>query len=195
MELESNKYKKRLNIIVIILIISTILASIVEQQLRKELDTIDKITETIQGTTEEQFNEEMEKRKTEGKEIPNYYESKEKALSTMQKLQENYAQIFKHSKGSIILIETIGISGSIIAIMMYVIISDLIVKKVIPNIKNWLSIIIRVAILIIMLPIPACFYTLITIGVFGQLPFVAYTLYKYIKIKNAEDKDDVIKEK
>jgi len=46
-----------------------------------------------------------------------------------------------------------------------------------------------------MLPIPVCFYTLITIGVFGQLPFVAYTLYKYIKIKNAEDKDDVIKEK
>lgn len=195
MELESNKYKKRLNIIIIILIISTILAGIVEQQLRKNSDTIDQMTELIQGTTEEQYNQEMEKRKAEGKEIPSYYESKEKALSIMQKYQESYAQIFKYSKGSIILIETIGISGSIIAIMMYVIISDIILKKVIPDIKNWLSIIIRLAILIIMIPIPICFYTVITIGVFGQLPFLAYTLYKYIKIKKTEDKDDVIKEK
>lgn len=195
MELESNKYKKRLNIIIAILIISTILASIVENQLRKNLEKIDQMTEIIQGTTEEQFNQEMEKRKKEGKDIPNYYENKEKALSTMQKLQENYAQIFKYSKGSIILIETIGISGSIMAIMIYVIMSDWIIKKVLPDIKKWISIIIRIAILIVILPIRVCFYTLIIIGVFGQLPFAAYTLYKYIKTKKTEDKDDIIKEK
>lgn len=196
MELESNKYKKRLNIVIVLLIISTILATIVEIQLKKEAETIDKIVETIQGTTEEEFNENMKKRQENGQDIPDYYETKEKALSTMQKVQNRYSQIYeKYNKPTIILIETVGLLGSMIAIMMYFIDSDWIIKKVIPNIKKWLSITIRIAILIIMIPIPIIFISLIIIGVFGQLPFVAYTLYKYIKTKKTEDKDDIIEEK
>lgn len=196
MELESNKYKKRLTIIVVLLIISAILATIVEKQLQKEAETIDKVVETIQGTTEEEYNETMKKRQESGKDIPDYYETKEKALSTMQKVQERYNQIYtRYNKQTIILIETFGLLGSMMVIMMYVIFSGWVIKKVIPNIKTWLSVIIRVAILIVMLPIPIVFTTLILIGVFGQLPFVAYTLYKYIKIKKTEDKDDIIEEK
>ena len=51
----------------------------------------------------------------------------------------------------------------------------------------------RILILIILVQLLA--YPLILIGLVGQLPFVAYTLYKYIKLRKLEDKDDVIVEK
>lgn len=196
MELESNKYKKRLTIIVVLLIISVILAIIVERQLKKEAETVDGIVETIQGTTEEEYNETMKKRQESGKNVPDYYKTKEQALTTMQAVQERYNQIYtKYNKLTIILVESFALLGSMVAVMMYSIFSGWVIQKVIPNIKKWLSIIIRIAIVIIMLPIPTISILLILIGVFGQLPFMAYTLYKYIKIKKTEDKDDIIEEK
>ena len=39
------------------------------------------------------------------------------------------------------------------------------------------------------------YYILILIGIYGQIPFIIYTIYKYIKLKKSEDKDDVIQTK
>ena len=86
-----------------------------------------------------------------------------------------------------------AITGSIIGVMMYFIFTGLIIKKVFPDLKIWMSILMRVLALILL--IKMLFYVLITIGVLGQIPFILYTLYKFIKLKKVEDKDDIIKEK
>ena len=78
-------------------------------------------------------------------------------------------------------------------IMMYFIFTGWILKKIWKDIKTWISILMRILILIILVQLLA--YPLIIIGLVGQLPFVAYTLYKYIKLRKLEDKDDVIVEK
>ena len=77
--------------------------------------------------------------------------------------------------------------------MMYFILTGWIIQKKTPDIKKWLSIAMRILVLIILLPL--LYIPLIIIGIFGQIPFAIYTLYKYIKTKKSEDKDDVIVEK
>lgn len=194
MELESNKYKNRLIIIAVILLISVILGTIAEKSLKGEAEQVDKIVEAIQGTTEEAYNAVIEEKKAAGEDVSKAV-TKEKALSTFQEIQKFYDNIYKNSESAVILMFTFAMSGSIIAIMMYFLLFGWVIKRVWPDIKTWLSVIMRLLILIIAIPIPAVYYILITIGVFGQIPYVAFTLYKYIKTKKAEDKDDVIIEK
>lgn len=194
MELESNKYKNRLIIIAVILLVSVILGTIAEKSLKEEAEQVDKIVETIQGTTEEAYNEVIEEKKAAGEDVSKAI-TKEKALSTFQEIQKFYDNIYKYSESAVILMFTFAMSGSIIAVMMYFLLFGWVIKRVWPDIKTWLSVIMRLLILIIAIPIPAVYYILITIGVFGQIPYVAFTLYKYIKTKKAEDKDDVIIEK
>ena len=74
---------------------------------------------------------------------------------------------------------------------MYFIFTNWIINKVFKDIKKWLSILMRILALVILLPIIG--YVIIIVGLFGEIPFIVYTLYKYIKIKKSEDKDDVIK--
>lgn len=194
MELESMKYKNRLIIIAVILLISVILGTIAEKSVKDEARQVDEIVEVIQGTTEEEYNAVMQEKENSG-ENASKTATKQEALNTFQEIQKFYDNIYKNSESAVILMFTFAISGSIIAIMMYFLFFGWIIKRVWPDIKKWLSVFMRILILIIAIPIPAVYYILITIGVFGQIPYVAFTLYKYIKTKKTEDKDDVIIEK
>lgn len=191
MNLESNKYKNRMIAIVILLIISTILGTVAEKQVKKNADYIDNLVETIQSIPAEEYEEKV-KQKELGEDI-SAYETKEKALEITQSWQEVYKPIYKYSEIYAVVVFSLAISGSMIGIMMYYIFTGWILHKIWPDIKLWMSILMRILVLIILL-LPL-FYILITLGLFGQLPFTIYTLYKYIKTKKAEDKDDVITEK
>lgn len=190
--MESKKYKNRLIIMCIILIVSVVLGIISERQVKKDADQIDKVIEIIQSTPAEEY-EEIIKSEDEKEVDLSAYDKKEKALEVMQKIQGEYTEIFKYPENYVIIIFIFAIAGSIIGVMMYFIFTGWIIKKVFPNLKVWMSILMRILALILLIKL--LFYILITIGVLGQVPFLAYTLYEFVKNKKVEDKDDIIKEK
>ena len=87
MELESKKYQKRMIAIVVILIISTILGTIAEKEIRKKSQELDSTVETIRATSEEEYEKSREEKMAKtGKEYP----TKEKLLSTLSEVQDYY---------------------------------------------------------------------------------------------------------
>ena len=191
MELESKKYKNRIIVNIIILIFSVILGVGAERQCKEYYDQTNKIIETIQATPEEEY----EKRVQEGKfgSKNEAYETKEKALKTMETIRNFYERLFKYSELYAVTVLSLAVSGTAIGIMMYFIFTGWILHKIWPDMIKWLSILMRILALIILIPI--LFYIIVIIGVLGQLPFIIYILYKYIKTKKTEDKDDIIAEK
>lgn len=190
MNLESQKYKKRLIIMLVILIVAAIIANASQKIVSEKATEIDETVEILQAIPSEEYAQRLEELKESGQEL---YESKEDALQSIQKTQETYNSIVKYPKIVQIILFTLAYSGPMIAIMMYFILTGWIIQKKTPDIKKWLSIAMRILVLIILLPL--LYIPLIIIGVFGQIPFAIYTLYKYIKTKKSEDKDDVIVEK
>lgn len=191
MELESKKFRNRLIIIAVIIVISLILGTISEKQNKKYADQVDSIVETIQAIPEEQYSEEAEKQ-IENKQI-NSIKTKEEALSVMQSIQKYYGDIFKYPESVVILLFTLAFSGTFIGVMMYFHFAGWVLKKFFPDLKKWMSILMRILILIILLYV--LLYILITVGVFGQIPYIIYIIYKFIKTKKTEDKGDIIEEK
>ena len=189
--MKSKKYKSRLIIMCVILLISIILGVIAEKQVKRDADQIDKVVATIQSIPAEEY-EEMVKTKQEGGENISAYEKKEKALEVMQKIQKEYTNIFAYPENYVIIIFIFAITGSIIGVMMYFIFTGWLIKKAFPDLKTWMSILMRILAIILLIKI--LLYILITIWVLGQVPFIIYTLYKFIKLKKVEDKDDIIKE-
>lgn len=190
MELESKKYKNRMIAIIIILIISILLGTVVEKDIRKKTEDLDSTVEEIRATPEEEYEKIREEKKTStGQDYP----TKEEVLTTLGKVQDYYHVFIDTQEIIGILAFSIAFSGIFIGIMMYFIFTGWILKKIWKDIKTWLSVLMRILILIILLQLLA--YPITTIGLIGQLPFVAYTLYKYIKTRKQEDKDDVIVEK
>lgn len=202
MELESNKYKKRLIIICIIMIISIILGQVAKTQTKKESDYFQNLVEIIQATPEEEYNnaieESSENETTEdqnatGEETENQHYTKAEALQIAQTISDEYMRIFKYPDAVVTILFTLALSGSIIGIMMYFIFTGWILNKIWPDIKKWLSVLMRILAFIILFYV--LYYILILIGIYGQIPFIIYTIYKYIKLKKSEDKDDVIQTK
>lgn len=191
MKLESKKYQNRLIVIIITLIFSIILGVGAEKQCKEYYDQANKIIETIQSTPEEEYEERVK----EGKfgSIAEAYETKEKALKTMETIRDFYERLFKYSEFYAVTVLTIVISGTIIGIIMYFVFTGWIIHKIWPDMAKWLSIMMRILALIILIPV--LFYIIVLIGVFGQLPYIVYTIYQYIKNKKTEDKDDIIIEK
>lgn len=185
--MESKKYKIRLIIMCIILLISTVLGVISEKQAKKNADQIDKIVSTIQSIPAEEYEAGAKDENLSA------YDKKEQALEVMQKMQAEYTEIFKYPENYVIIIFIFAITGSIIGIMMYFIFSGWLIKKAFPDLKLWMSIIMQILALILLIKI--LFYILITIGVLGQIPFIIYTIYKFIKLKREENKNDIIKDK
>lgn len=190
MELQSVKYKKRLIILGIIVIISIALGIFAERQVKGYADQVDQVVEKIQSIPEEEYEQRAEEENI-SKETFGY--NKQKALELMQAIQAEYNQIFKYSEGQVILMFIFAIAGSIIGVMIYFIFLGWIINKLLPDLKKWLSIIIRILLLIILFRY--VFYLLITLGVLAQIPFILYNLYKFIKLKRTENKDDIVKEK
>lgn len=190
MNLESKKYKKRLIIMLIILIVAAIIGSASQRIVSDKVTELDETVEIVQSIPSEEYNQRLEELKGSGIEL---YESKEDALQKLQQAQETYNSIVKYPKLVQTILFTLSYSGPIIAIMMYFILTGWLIQKKTPDIKKWLSIAMRVLVLIILLPL--LIYAIIIVGILGQIPFAVYTLYKYIKTKKSEDKDDVIVEK
>lgn len=193
MVLESKKYKKRIILFTIIVIICIILGIIFEKIAKKNADYIDYIYQTIQSTPEETLNEEMAKDKelsTTLKESNN----KEEALKIVQSWRDPYDQLFKNSSELYAFTAIyLSLSSMIFGLIMYFDFTKWIINKIWKDIKKWLSILMRILALIILIPI--LIYVIIIVGIFGQIPLIVYTIYKYIKIKKTEDKDDIIEEK
>ena len=203
MELESNKYKKRLIIICIIMIISIILGQVAKTQTKKESDYFQNLVEIIQATPEEEYNNAItessenetttEDQNTTGEETENQHYTKAEALQIAQTISDEYMRIFKYPDAVVTILFTLALSGSIIGIMMYFIFTGWILNKIWPDIKKWLSVLMRILAFIILFYV--LYYILILIGIYGQIPFIIYTIYKYIKLKKSEDKEDVIQTK
>lgn len=190
MNLESQKYKKRLIIMLVILIVAAIIGAISQKLIYERAIELDQTVETLQSIPEDEYNQKAEELRNAGLQT---YESKQDALDQLQKAQSTYDSIVKYPVFVQAILFTLSYSGPAIAIMMYFILTGWIIQKKIPDIKNWLSIAMRILVLVILLPILV--YAIIIVGVLGQIPFAAYTLYKYMKTKKSEDKDDVIVEK
>lgn len=187
MELKSNKYKIRLIAIAVIIVLSIILGVVVEKQVLSYSKQVDQVVSAIQAIPEDEYNERVAEKNEEG--AAGY--NKAQALDIMQKIQSQYSMIFEYPEPVVIFIFILAISGPVIGIMMYFIITEMILKKAWPELNKWLSIALRIVILLLLLRF--LLYPLIIIGVLGQIPFIIYTIYKYIKLRNVENKDDIIK--
>ncbi len=193
MNLESKKYKIRIIIMAVIIIISTILGVFVTNITREDYQKIQNTTEIIQASSEEEYNKRIEERAAQEGKDKSEYATKEQALEIAQKMAEPYELIFKYSNLTVIMMYTLSISGPLIGIIMYYIFSGWVIDRIWKDIKKWLSVLMRILILVILAYV--MIKPLIIIGFFGQIPFIIYTIYKYIKTKKAEEKDDVIKTK
>lgn len=187
MELKSNKYKTRLIVIAVIIVLSIILGIIIEKQVLNYSKQVDQVVSAIQAIPEDEYNERVAEKNEEG--ATGY--NKGQALEIMQKIQNQYSAIFEYPEPVVIFIFILAISGPAIGVMMYFIATEKILKKAWTELNKWLSIALRIVILFLLLRF--LLYPLVTIGVLGQIPFIIYVIYKYIKLKNVEDKDDIIK--
>lgn len=187
MELKSSKYKVRLIVIAVIVVLSIILGIIAEKQVLSYSKQVDQVVSAIQAIPEEEYNERVAEKNEEG--VAGY--NKEQALEVMQKIQKQYNSIFEYPEPVIIIMFILAISGPAIGIMMYFILMGMILKKAWPELNKWLSITLRLVILLALFRY--LLYVIVTIGVLGQIPFIIYNIYKYIKLRNIENKDDIIK--
>ena len=191
MEVNSKTYRNRMIVIVVILIVSTIFGTGIEKRMKKNADYIDQLVETIQSIPAEEYEQKI-KEKNLDREL-SAYESKEKALKITKEWQDFYQPIYSHNELYAISVFSISLSGALIGVMMYYIFTGWILNKVFSDLKLWMSILMRTLVLIILL-LPM-YYVLVVLGVVGQLPFVIYTLYKFIKTRKDENKDDVLEQK
>ena len=192
MELESKKYKTRLIIMLVILIIASIIANITQQVVQKDSESIDETIQLVQSIPKEEYEEKLNQLKNTGADIE-LYKSKEDALEQMQKVQDTYDSITKYPRMVQVMLLTLSYSGPIIALVVYFILTGALIRKNLPEIKQWLSIIMRILVLIRLSPI--LIFVFIVAGTFGQIPYAAYTLYKYIKNQKEENEGDIITDK
>lgn len=193
MSVELKKYRNRIVIMVVIFIISLILGVISTNITRNYYGQVQNLIEVIQSSSEEEYNKRIQERAaSEGKDVSEYA-TKEQALEIAYSMAEPYEKIFQYSDLSVITMFTLSISGPFIGIMMYFIFTGWAINKIWKDIKKWLSVLMRILALVILAYVVA--YPLVAVGVFGQIPFIIYTVYKFIRTKKSEEKDDVIKTK
>ena len=107
MVLESNKYKKRLIILCILIIFSLLLAIPVEKTIKQEADKAEEIIEVIQSTPEEEYNRQIEERAAKEGKDKSEYTTKQEVLDTMHKIAEPYEQLYKYKYSTIIILFTV----------------------------------------------------------------------------------------
>lgn len=66
MELKSNKYKTRLIVIAVIIVLSIILGIIVEKQVLNYSKQVDQVVSAIQAIPEDEYNERVAEKNEEG---------------------------------------------------------------------------------------------------------------------------------
>ncbi len=193
MSVELKRYRNRIIIMTVIVIIALILGIITTNITRQYYGQVQNLIEVIQSSSEEEYNNRIaERAANEGKDISEYA-TKEQALQIANDMAKPYEAIFKYSNLTVVIMFTLSISGPFIGLMMYFIFTGWLINKIWKDIKKWLSVLMRILALVILGYVVT--YPLIAIGVFGQIPFIIYTVYKFIRTKKSEEKDDVIKTK
>lgn len=190
MELKSRKYRNRLIVIIVLLIISIILGVIAEKINKKNAEYVDNLAETIQSIPAEEYDQKIKEKGIESE--LSGYETKEKALEIVQSWQNLYQPIFGHTELFAIIIHSFAMLGSMMGVMMYVIFTSWILNKIWPDMKKWMLILMPILVLILLIKL--LFYIIIIVGIIGQIPFIIYTIIKFFKTKKEENKDDIIKE-
>lgn len=190
MELKSRKYKNRIIVISVLLIISIILGVIAEKGNKKNAEYIDNLAETIQSIPAEEYEQKIKEKGIESE--LSGYETKERALEIVQSWQNLYQPIYGHSEMFAIVIYTFAILGSMMGVMMYVVLASWILSKIWPDMKKWMLILMPILVLVILIKL--LFPIIIIVGIIGQIPFIVYTIIKYFKTKKEENKNDIIKE-
>ena len=177
--MEAKTYKIRCIVLFIFLLISILIAIPMKNILIEENNILNETIEFVESNDDETVKTETTL-------------TKEEALDVLNKMKEYYSFIDEYSESTLYFSLILGMFGLLSGFMLYFILTDIILKKCLPDLKRWMSWLIRIIICILLLPY---IYVLIAaIGVFLCIPNFIYQIYKYIKLKNKENKDDIITE-
>lgn len=194
----SKTYKRRLITIAILIFIaaflSTFLGKIVYEALLPTYNALDESIQTLQSTTDEEYKKIIEEQHPDVSNDSDLND-RQKTLDAFLNLQEQAdSNLFKYGEAGISLSFYIALSGIFIGTMILVMIIRAIMFKIWKDLKLWITIVFPVVFILLLLIINIGFYLIyITyLGMIGQIPLLIYTIYKYIKLKKEEDKDDII---
>ena len=194
----SKTYKRRLITIAILIFIaaflSTFLGKIVSEALLPTSNALDESIQTLQSTTDEEYKKIIEEQHPDVSNDSDLND-RQKTLDAFLNLQEQAdSNLFKYGEAGISLSFYIALSGIFIGTMILVMIIRAIMFKIWKDLKLWITIVFPVVFILLLLIINIGFYLIyITyLGMIGQIPLLIYTIYKYIKLKKEEDKDDII---
>lgn len=194
----SKKYKKRLIIILVLIIIaaflSTFFGKVLYQSLQPTYEALDESIQTLQGTTDEEYQKIIEEKHPDVAEDSDLRD-RQKTLDAFITVQDQIdSELYKYGEAGIAFAFYLAISGIFIGTMILVIMIVKIAKRLIKNLKEWLQIVIPVIVILLLTVINLGYYLIFTtyLGMVCQIPFLIYNIYKYIKLKKEEDKDDII---
>ena len=196
----SSKYKRRLTIIVVIILVSAFLSTLFGKLLYDTLlptyMAIEDAIDTLEVTSDEDYERVLREKHPDlvGEEIGNKEETLE-ALKLMRD-QSNYI-IFRYGQGGVIASLYLAFSGIAIGTMILIIMIRKIMYKIWKDLKVWITIVAPTIIILLLLIIQPGVYLVFSgyLGMFAQIALLIYTIVKYIKNKKLEDKDDIIESK
>ncbi|MBR3132707.1 MAG: hypothetical protein IKG42_01280 [Clostridia bacterium] len=175
--MESKVYFKRCIVISVFIILSLVLAIPARDSLIKTYNSIEDAIEFVEMNDEDKVKDEMEL-------------SKEEALDYLNKLENYYSFVDKNSDLVLYFGLAIGLFGVLSGFMIYFILTGLLLKKIAPNLKSWMSWLMRIIVLILLFNF--LYVPIGLLGLFLCIPNLIYHVYKFVKTRNIENKGDVI---
>ena len=199
MEPKTSKiYKRRLITILILIFIaaflSTLFGKIVYESLLPTYNALDESIQTLQATTDEDYKKIIKEQHPDVSKESDLND-RQKTLDAFLNLQEQADNnLFKYGEAGISVAFYFALSGIFIGTMILVIMIRTIMMKIWQDLKLWITIVFPVIFILLLLIINIGLYLIFTtyLGMIGQIPLLIYTIYKFIKLKKEEDKDDII---
>ncbi|MBR3152763.1 MAG: hypothetical protein IKF52_04070 [Clostridia bacterium] len=177
--MESKVYFKRLIVIAVFIVLSLALAYPAKDTLIKEYNSIEDAIEFVEMNDEDKVKDEMDL-------------SKEEALDYLNKLKNYYDFVDKNSEVILYLGLALGLFGVFSGFMIYFILTGLLLKKAFPDFKSWMSWLMRIIVLVLLFNF--LYVPIGLLGLFLCVPNLIYHVYKYLKTRNIENKEDYIVE-
>lgn len=194
----SKLYKRRLITILILIFIaaflSTLFGKIVYESLLPTYNALDESIQTLQATTDEDYKKIIKEQHPDVSKESDLND-RQKTLDAFLNLQEQADNnLFKYGEAGISVAFYFALSGIFIGTMILVIMIRTIMMKIWQDLKLWITIVFPVIFILLLLIINIGLYLIFTtyLGMIGQIPLLIYTIYKFIKLKKEEDKDDII---
>lgn len=172
-------YKKRVILFSVFLIISLLLAIPLQNSLIKSNNSVKDAINFVESNDDEKVKEETNM-------------NKEDALESLKKIDEYYSFVENNSAMVLYIGLAYGLFGIFSGFIIYFIVTGLILKKFLPDLKSWMTWLLRILVLIILFT--TIYLPISLMGMVLCIPYFVYNTYKYIKEKREENKDDIIKE-